>query len=358
MDGKIKDPQATSLKLNCGESGTTLRFLLPMLAAVGREARITAEGSLVGRPMQPFIDELNRHGACIRNHIDTRTSRKKNSAGDVVTTKRTVEVFDVYGILDPGIYKLPGDISSQFVSGLMLAKELADDDIEIEIDGELQSAPYVRMTEAIIQAYQDGRADEVLEGDWSSGAMWVVANDLLGGKLRVYGLKADSLQGDNAIIDILNDYAVEEVLTEMYGSTGHMEIDAKDCPDIVPAIVLKAVSASLGETPVSTVIRNVDRLKYKESNRLEAIAEIMSELGANIHISDDGNRIEINPVEGDTLLGSDRTINTHNDHRMVMLATMASIICEKPVTVDGIECVAKSYPSFFEDIARLGGVVE
>ena len=321
---------ATSIELNCRESGTTLRFMIPLAAAMGVKADIIAEGSLVGRPMKPFIDELNRHGASIE-----------------MTAASDTEIYHVSGELEPGDYDLPGDISSQFISGLMLASDLVEGDIWICIDDDLQSSSYVDMTDQMIHAYDMGRADKLIEGDWSAGAMWVVANDLLGGKLRVNGLSANSIQGDKQIIGILNDFAIDEMMTD------EMSIDVSDCPDLVPAIALRATYS-----PLVTTITNAGRLRLKESNRLVAVQTILAKLGADIRIGDDGESLVIKGSAGEKLPGTDEEIETFNDHRMVMLAVMASILTARPVKVGGIESVSKSYPRFFEDIEALGGIAE
>ncbi len=319
-----------AVELCCHESGTTLRFMIPLVAAMGVRANVTAEGSLVGRPMKPFIDELNRHGADIEMEIVTDT-----------------EVYKVSGELEAGDYKLPGNISSQFVSGLMLASDLVDGDLWICTEDELQSSSYVEMTGEVIKAYSKGGQDKLIEGDWSNGAMWVVANDLLGGKLKVNGLSAESIQGDRQIISILNDFAIDELMSDT------IAIDVSDCPDLVPAIALRAVTS-----PMVTTITNAGRLRYKESNRLIAIQKILATLGADICIGDDGSSLIIRGTSGNKLPGNDTLIETFGDHRMVMLAVMASIITDKPVKVGGIESVSKSYPEFFEDVGTLGGIVE
>lgn len=330
-------------ELRCRESGTTLRFLMPLVAAMGYECELIAERSLVGRPMKEFIDELNRHGADI--------SYSKSEDG-------SEERYSVKGKLTEGDYELPGNISSQYISGLMLASDLIDGDAWIIIEDGVASEPYIDMTAQVIKAYDMGRQEMLLEGDWSGGAMWVVANDLLGGRLKVNGLQPASLQGDSRIIDILNDFAIEQLIAEEYGSRD-LRIDASDWPDIVPAIALKAVAAALSEDGhgLRTVITGAGRLKFKECNRLQAIAAILSKLGANIIAGNDGDSLIINRMTGSKIPGCDEAIDTYGDHRMVMLAAMASIITEKPVKVDGYEAVAKSYPAFFEDIERMGGLV-
>lgn len=329
--------------LNCRESGTTLRFMTALTTAYGIRCTLVAEGSLVGRPMQPFIDELNRHGAKITSERSADT-----------------EKYLIEGQLESGNYELPGNISSQFISGLMLATQDLDGEYWIIFDDDIQSMPYVKMTEKIINAFSRGEREELLEGDWSAGAMWVTVNDILGGTLKINGLSADSLQGDKVIINILNEYAIEELMSQETGEKGKLTFDVSNCPDIAAAIALRASVSCL-----RTEITNAGRLRIKESNRLEAITDILFELGADIVIGEDGESLIINgdlqsAVEPEMkhLRGTDDIIDTRGDHRMVMLAALASAVCDKPVRIDDMKSVAKSYPDFEQDICILGGKIE
>ncbi|MBQ0040525.1 MAG: 3-phosphoshikimate 1-carboxyvinyltransferase [Clostridiales bacterium] len=338
IDGEDKDEV---LKLNCHESGTTLRFMVPLVAAMGLAADVIAEDSLVNRPMKAFTDELEEHGAVI---TDTMSEDGKS------------RTFHVEGKLEEGDYMIPGNISSQFISGLMLASDKVEGDVWVCIEDELQSSAYVDMTEKVIKAFDMGRGDKVIEGDWSNGAMWVVANDILGGRLKVKGLASDSIQGDRQIIDILNEYAIEESIFEMYGDEKHprtVKFDVSDCPDLAPVIALRAVKSGL-----VTVIDNASRLKKKECDRLQAINDILFKLGADIHIGVNKESLVIRGTNGESIPGTDEAIDTYGDHRMVMLATMASLLTNQPVKVDGAEAISKSYPTFFEDIKKLGGIAE
>lgn len=338
IEGEGKD---AVLQLNCHESGTTLRFMVPLVAAMGLAADVIAEDSLVNRPMKAFTDELQEHGAVI---TDTMAEDGKS------------RIFHVEGKLEEGDYMIPGNISSQFISGLMLASDKVEGDVWVCIEDELQSSAYVDMTEKVIKAFDMGRGDKVIEGDWSNGAMWVVANDILGGKLKVKGLAADSIQGDRQIINILNEYAIEESIYEMYGDDKHprtVKFDVSDCPDLAPVIALRAVKSGL-----VTVIDNAGRLKKKECNRLQAINDILFKLGADVRIGANEESLIIRGTNGENIPGSVDAIDTYGDHRMVMLATMASLVTDQPVKVDGAEAISKSYPTFFEDIKKLGGIAE
>lgn len=307
--------------LLCGESGTTLRFMLPLAAALGRKCNLVAEGSLVGRPMQPLIDELNKHGASI-----------------TVKLIDDAEVYSVSGKLSCGDYEFPGNVSSQFISGVILASSLIDGETWVTYGDELESSSYVEMTQYVVNHYDSSKIQKLLEGDWSSGAMWLVASYLRAGEIQVNGLNEESCQGDRVIIDILD---VEDGFDA--------EISVKDCPDLAPAIALWAICRN-GDT----VITDTSRLRLKESDRQAAIVDILKQLGADI--KQDRDKIVIHG-SSKALPGSSEVVNTRSDHRMAMLAALASIVCEQPVLIENPEAVNKSYPHFFEDMEKLGGVL-
>lgn len=311
--------------LDCKESGTTLRFMLPLVAALGKECKLVANGTLVGRPMQVFIDELNRHGATISSEV---------------TNNGEQEVFSVSGKLEAGDYDIPGNISSQFISGLMLATSIVEGDSWVIMEDEVESTPYIEMTQYVINNYAMEKASRILEGDWSSGAMWLVASQLCDGNIIVNGLNEDSLQPDRVILDVFE-----------LGKKYKVEVSAKDCPDLTPAIALWACTRK-GETTIT----DTERLKLKESDRQSAIKEILEQLGADIRVNND--TILIKGTAGEKLCGSSKPVNTRGDHRMVMMAALASIVTEQAVLIDNPDSVSKSYPDFFEDLAKLGGKVQ
>lgn len=311
--------------LDCGESGTTLRLLLPVAAAMGKAVIFRRRGSLVSRPIAELVDELNRHGACI-----------ETDGPDVA----------VRGRLSAGEYVLPGDISSQYVSGLLLAFSAMDGECSLKLSSELESAPYVKMTEYVIREFAaaddpDILTDRLLEGDWSAGAIWYAADALLGGRLDIEGLSEDTIQGDARIMELVGPD----------GSDRDLTVDVSDCPDIVPAIALSMLKAS-----ATLRITGAGRLRLKESDRLSALASILSRLGADVSEASDSLTLRGN--KGRLLPGTDEVLDCRADHRMIMFAALASIACEKPVKISDPEAVRKSYPGFFEEITRLGGRVE
>ena len=310
----------SDLKLNCRESGTTLRFLMPLAAALGINCKLIAEGSLAVRPMQQFIDELNRHGATISTLV--KNGRRS---------------YQISGKLEAGEYTLPGNISSQFISGMMLASELMDGEITINVNRKLQSATYVKMTEQVIAAFKNGTEDRIIEGDWSSGSMWAVASFYREGRIDIAGLRENSIQADRKIAEIL------QISNDL-----DAEISVEDCPDLAPAIALWAACRN-----AETTITDAGRLRIKECDRLTAITEMLNQLGASAESTEDS--ITIKGSGNRRLAGSDEVVNTYGDHRMVMLAALLSIMTDKPVLIDNPYPVKKSYPEFFEDVRRLGG---
>lgn len=310
----------SDLKLNCRESGTTLRFIMPIVAALGINCKLIAEGSLAVRPMQQFIDELNRHGATISTFV--KNGRRS---------------YQISGKLEPGEYTVPGNISSQFVSGMMFASELIEGEVIINLNKKLHSAPYVELTEQAITAFSEGNEDRLIEGDWSAGAMWAVASFYREGKIDIFGLREESTQADRRITEILQ---IDNSLDA--------EISVEDCPDLAPAIALWAICRN-----AETKITDAGRLRIKECDRLRAITEMLTQLGATVESTDES--ITIKGSGNKRLPGSDKVVNTYGDHRMVMLAALLSLVTEEPVLIDNPYPIKKSYPDFFEDVRRLGG---
>ena len=312
-----------TLELDCGESGSTLRFLLPVACALGARATFTGRGRLPERPNAALTKALRGHGA----EIDADTLP-----------------MHVAGTLRPGLWALPGDVSSQYVTGLLMALPLLDSDSEIHLTTPLQSAGYVDMTLETLsdfgirvektdmryiipgnQAYRSPE-DVYVEGDWSAAAFWHAAN-ALGSNIDIEGVSRRSAQGDRAIEALL----------------GQNEIDASNVPDLVPA--LAAVAAALDQR---TVITGAARLRLKESDRLAAVADMIHALGGRVEVTQDGLVIDSGPVRGGTVDGK-------NDHRIVMAAAILATRAEGDVTITGTEAVSKSYPDFFEHFRALGG---
>lgn len=318
----IKRPRR-EVEIDCGESGSTLRFMLPVACALGASARFVGRGRLPERPNAALTDALRAHGAVI--DADTLP-------------------MNVSGNIAGGLWTLPGNVSSQYVTGLLLALPLLNDDSEIRLTTPLQSAGYVDMTLQTLaqfgiiihkteagwivpgrQVYHSPN-DLYVEGDWSAAAFWHAAN-ALGSSVIVEGLSKQSAQGDRAVLDLL----------------GKSEIDAANVPDLVPA--LAAAAAAL---PQRTVITGAARLRLKESDRLSAVADMLNALGGRAKVTDDGLFIDGGAVRGGEVDG-------RNDHRIVMAAAILATIAGAPVTISDSEAVAKSYPAFFDHFRMLGG---
>ena len=327
--------------LPCGESGSTLRFLLPVAAALGLEVDFKMEGRLPDRPLAPLDQQLTAHGV--------RLSRPCH------------DLLHVSGRLEPGDYVLPGNVSSQYISGLLFALPLLQGTSTLTITGKIESAPYIAMTlDALKQfgvqpecrdhvytiaptAYRSpGTA--VVEGDWSNAAFWLCAG-ALAGPVTVTGLDPDSLQGDKEVFEILRRFGAKteqtgSSFTVSPGSLHAIDIDAAAIPDLVP--VLSVVAAAAEGT---TRITNAQRLRIKESDRIKTVLAMLTALGAEAEEREDGLVIH----GGKALTGG--TVDSSNDHRIAMAAAVAATLCK--VTVERAEAVSKSYPRFWEDFEKM-----
>ena len=330
--------------LHCGESGSTLRFLIPVCGALGESVVFNMEGRLADRPLAPLDELLREHGMSIAKD----GSRLCCS-----------------GRLRSGVFSIPGDISSQYISGLLFALPLLDGDSIIRITGKLESSAYIAMTESALRAsgidfehkgneyHISGNQRYALsgncaaEGDYSNGAFFLCMGALSKGGITVKNMPSETLQGDSAVVDILRRFGAEvEVrgneITVKKGSLKGCEIDASGIPDLVPVLSVVAATAK-GETRIT----NAARLRLKESDRLKTTAELLSRLGGDVTELSDG--LIINGTG--TLSGG--TVNSYNDHRIAMSAAVASCISTAAVTVEGPECTAKSFPRFWENFEQL-----
>ncbi len=331
--------------LYCKESGSTFRFLLPVVAALGKEVRFHLEGRLPSRPLSPLYEALLSHGVQLSAQGETP--------------------FHVSGQLQAGEFHLNGNVSSQFISGLLFALPLLKGDSRIIIEGKLQSAGYVDMTLQTLEAFgieiqktdnefyikgnQTYRSPDAyhVSGDWSSAAFFLCAGALLDDGICVRHLDLHSAQGDKEIVALLRRFGanVEVQKDSVFVSKAPLhgiEIDAAQIPDLVPALALLGVAAE-GET----FIRNAARLRFKESDRLESIASVLFSLGAKIEVLPDGLHIfGGKPLEGGKA-------ESFGDHRIVMLAAMVSLLGKHKVEIYGAEAVSKSYPDFFKDLEAL-----
>ncbi len=333
--------------LDCGESGSTLRFLVPVVAALGCGADFLMSGRLPQRPLSPLREELEAHGITF---------------SDIGSNPLSIR-----GKITSGEYRIRGDVSSQFISGLLFALSLCSGESNIVIEGKTESAPYIDMTidalyrfGADIEIYEGGfkiiGKDKLIspekmsvEGDWSNAAFALCAGAISQkGKVSVFGLDEESPQGDREIIDILVKFGADvrrkgDCFTVRKGMLFGMNIDASDIPDLVPILSVVA-SVSEGKTEIS----GASRLKIKESDRLESTMQMLSSLGADIEKTDDGLIIYGKP----SLSGG--TVSSFGDHRIAMSAAIASLVCNENVHILGAEAVEKSYPAFWNDFSSLG----
>ncbi len=319
--------------LDCGESGSTLRFMLPVACALGKGCVFRMTGRLPERPLSPLWDTLVAHGALLSNpEPDTIICESK---------------------LRGGVFGIDGGVSSQFISGLLLASPLLGGETLIKLACTPESEDYIAMTRAAqtefgVRSIADGCSFSVpngqayispgvceAEGDWSNGAFWLCAGALSGGAVQCTGLDDNSVQGDRRIKGIIG-----EVLA------GDSQIDGRNIPDLVPVICVLA-SASSGKT----VIKNAARLRYKESDRLRTTAGMINSLGGRAEETADGLII--------TGVGRFRggTVDSANDHRIAMSAAIASVVCDGEITLVGAQAVNKSYPAFWSDFKSIGGVI-
>ena len=301
--------------LNCCESGSTLRFLLPIAGALGVDATFTMDGRLPQRPLSPLWEEMERMGCTL--------------------TRPTADTIRCQGKLKPGDYSIDGGVSSQFISGLMFAHALIRGESNLYITGKVESMPYINLTLEALRLFQTPHLRSpgtvTVEGDWSNGAFWLAAK-ALGSDLDVQNLNPESVQGDRAAADLVRE------LRES------VEIDASNIPDLVPILSIVAAVNN------GAVFRNIHRLRIKESDRVASTIALIENLGGRA--SEMGGHLI---VHGTGLRGG--TVDTVNDHRIAMSAAIAATVCSEPVTILGAQCVEKSYPKFWEEYARLGGVI-
>lgn len=323
-------------EINCNESGSTLRFLLPVICALGVNTKINAGGRLPERPLSPLKEELIRMGAEISDSLPLEVSGKINA----------------------GEFTLKGDVSSQFVTGLLMALSHLGGG-KINLLPPVQSRPYIDITLEVLRTFGADIKEEnntfyinkapltgcdfTVEADWSNAAFPLCMG------AEVTGLNPDSVQGDKAILDVLRNMGA--VISENGGSFKAdvsslcgCRIDASDIPDAVPVIAAIASTAE-GET----VIYNGERLRIKESDRIQTTCEMLRSLGADITETADGMIIK-----GKEILSGGET-DSFNDHRIAMAASVAACRCKNPVIIRNAEAVNKSYPEFFNDYNKLGG---
>lgn len=352
---KSKDNKETAKKeriIDCNESGSTLRFLVPIASLFDGVNNFIGRGNLGKRPLDTYYKIFDEQGI-------------KYSYKEGVLDLKTE------GKLKAGEFKVRGDISSQFITGLLFTLPLLDGDSKIIITTEMESKGYIDLTlsamadfgvEVINNDYREFKIkgnqtykarDYRVEGDYSQAAFFLCA-DALKNEAVVNDLKIDSLQGDKEVIDILEKMGVkiEETKNELNGLIGKTEkslkaavIDGAQCPDIIPVVSLAACFCE-----GTTEIINAGRLRIKECDRLAAVTSELNKLGAEITEKPDGLIIKgIKSLKGNTEVWS------HKDHRIAMTLAIAATVCEEPIVIKDYECVSKSYPEFWRDYKNLGG---
>ena len=335
-------PRETTLHV--GESGLASRLFTPIASLAERPIRIVGRGSLLERPMQMMIEPLKRLGVRVEDN-------------------RGYLPFEVCGPLRGGETEVDGSVSSQFITGLLLALPMAAIDTTLHVEKAV-STPYLDMTidtakrfgvdifhrdyhEFYIPGGQRYRGlDLTIEGDWSAAAMLLVAG-AVAGEVCVENLSALSKQADTAVLDALARAGAEvtiegDSITAARRELHGFEFDATQCPDLFPALAVLAAAAE-GET----IIYGTSRLTHKESNRAETIAEEFSKIGIAVDISEEN----IMRIRGGKIHATE--VESHNDHRIAMALAVAGLISDGVMQIHGAECVAKSYPDFFEQLESI-----
>lgn len=330
--------------LYCGESGSTLRFLIPVVGALGADAVFYMEGKLYQRPLDALTKTLTQNGMKI---------------------EQDGTLLYCSGKLTSGTYRIPGNISSQYISGMLFALPLIEGNSTLEVFGNIESADYIIMTEDAISATgisfikeannysvsgnQKYSVNEnaVVERDWSNAAFFLCMGAVSKNGITLQDMNLSSRQGDKEIINIIKKFGADVIIndnsvTVKRGTLKGQVIDAKAIPDLIPTICALAC-ASDGKTEII----NAERLRLKESDRIATTAAMLRALGAVVTEKNDGIIIE----GTDSLNGG--KIDAANDHRIAMSAAVAASICENEVIINGAQCVSKSYPDFWEHLEKL-----
>jgi 3-phosphoshikimate 1-carboxyvinyltransferase len=333
-------------EIDCKESGSTIRFLIPLLCN-NKGISFTGKHSLLKRPLSVYEDIF---------------------ISKSIKFERTENNIFIKGEIEPGIYKLPGNVSSQFISGLLFSLPLKNSDSKVEIIGKLESKKYVDLTIDVLNSFGINiieknniyfiKGDQTykscnytVESDYSQLAFFAVAG-IINGDIKISNVNKNTLQPDSVIIDLIKSMG-GKVLKErdslrfVKSETSGLNIDVSQCPDIGPILsILGAVSK--GET----LIYNANRLRIKETDRLLATNEILSVLGIKTNILGDSYII----------YGSETfkkgTIDSYNDHRMAMSTAIAALRADGPIIIERAEAINKSYPDFFDDLQSLGIKIE
>lgn len=343
------NPETNDALIDCEESGSTLRFLIPIIAIDADNTVLIGKGRLPDRPLDPYLEIFDEQ------EFDYQKDDKFLPL-----------IMD--GHLKPGEFKLRGDISSQFITGLLFALPLLEEDSTIKLTTKLESKPYVNLTikvlaefgikieevsenEYFIPGNQSYRPTKmIINGDYSQAAFWFV-NGLINRTTTLKNLSAKTFQGDSKIIEILNQIGgkvesnkSKDEFISVKGESKAFNVDVTDTPDLVPIL---AIVAGLSKG-VSKII-GISRLKYKESNRINSTIEMLRSYGIKADIVENAIRIEgKNYFTG-------AHIDSHSDHRIAIAAAIGSGRARGPVTISDAQCVNKSYPNFWEDFQSVGG---
>lgn len=331
--------------LDCNESGSTLRFLLPILSCLGGDYELTGKGKLMDRPNDELFSALKDNGALIKKDSSIKLSGK----------------------LCSGEFRLRGDISSQYVSGLLMALPNLNGDSKIILTSPLSSKPYVDITLEVLKEYnikieqtdygyyvfgnQEFKGRKEPEGDWSNMSVFL-ALGALHGEVSVSGLNENSNQGDKKILDILSQFGAKitiekDKITVKKDKCNNFSFDSDSCPDLVPIVCVLAAKAK-----GKSIIKNVQRLKIKESDRILSSIKMLESF--SIKAIEKDNNIEIFGGEIDFK----REVNSYNDHRIVMAGATLATLSNKMSTIIDAEAIEKSYPTFFDDLKSLGGKID
>ena len=312
--------------LDCNESGSTLRFMLPIVASLGIHTTFQLHGRLPSRPLSPLWEELERMGCQL--------------------SRPTENTILCQGRLRSGSYSIDGSVSSQFITGLLFALALLPGTNQLSISGKIESKPYIDMTlQALSQFgvspinYQfngwqtfHSPGNITIEGDWSNAAFFLSAKSI-GNNVNVTGLDNNSKQGDRMILELLDQLEDNTV------------ISGENCPDLIPILAVVAACKKGAQ------FINIQRLRLKESDRIAAVVDMLSALGAQVEVI--GDDLIVYPAHFHSC-----TIDSKNDHRIAMAAAIGSTVCNGPVTIHNAQCVNKSYPDFWNEFLRLGGQYE
>jgi len=343
--------------IDVGESGATLRFMIPIAALASGRSIFQLSASLERRPIEPLLSSLKML------NVEAYTKRISGFQTVIVEGKKEIS---------GGKTCISGDISSQFISGLMFACPMANADIEIQITTPLESKDYVKMTQEVLSMHQiKVQIDEDYQhihipsrqifrqinsevpGDFSSAAFLLAASAITNSHVKINNLNYKTMQGDRVILDILKQMGVNEKIydnnIEIHGVDGLLQavdIDAKNIPDLVPICAVLACYAN-GQSKIF----NAQRLKFKESDRLATVYEELTKMGALINMDETSLTIK-GPCK---LHGA--SINSHNDHRIAMACTVAALKAKGETTVENAECIRKSYPLFYNDLASIGAEI-